>query len=108
MISRGMSLPPELRRLSPGLQTIHLQESTTMVNDSVGALHVALVAAIVGWLVFCISHSIAVWKKRNSNGENQGSRGLLFVGLMLAVAALAAGWLDRELTRRAGVILGTD
>jgi hypothetical protein len=79
-----------------------------MVNESVGALHVALVAAIVGWLVFCISHSIAVWKKRNSNGENQGSRGLLFVGLMLAVAALAAGWLDRELTRRAGVILGTD
>src|SRR5580704_1141653 len=79
-----------------------------MVNESVGALHVALVAAIVGWLVFCISHSIAVWKKRNSNGENQGSRGLLFVGLVLAVAALAAGWLDRELTRRAGVILGTD
>jgi hypothetical protein len=79
-----------------------------MVNESVGALHVALAAAIVGWLVFCISHSIAVWKKRNSNGENQGSRGLLFVGLVLAVAALAAGWLDRELTRRAGVILGTD
>ncbi len=79
-----------------------------MVNDSVGALHVALAAAIVGWLVFCISHSIAVWKKRNSNGKNQDSRGLLFLGLLLVVAALAAGWLDRELTRRAGVILGTD
>lgn len=79
-----------------------------MVNESVGALHVALAAAIVGWLVFCISHSVAVWKKRNSNGENRGSLGLLIVGLMLAVAALAAGWLDRELTRRAGVILGTD
>ncbi len=79
-----------------------------MVNESVGALHVALAAAIVGWLVFCISHSIAVWKKRNSNGENRGSLGLLIVGLMLAAAALAAGWLDRELIRRAGVILGTD
>jgi hypothetical protein len=78
------------------------------VNDSVGALHVALAAAIVGWLVFCISHSIAVWKKRNSNGENHASRGLLFMGLLLVVAALAAGWLDREMTRRAGVILGTD
>jgi hypothetical protein len=85
-----------------------LSEEKSMVNDSVGALHVALAAAIVGWLVFCISHSIAVWKKRNSNGENHASRGLLFMGVLLAVAALAAGWLDRELTRRAGVILGTD
>jgi multidrug resistance efflux pump len=103
-----MSLPPELRRLSPGLQTIHLQESTTMVNDSVGALHVALAAAIVGWLVFCISHSIAVWKKRNSNGEHRDSRGLLFTSVLLVVAALAAGWLDLALTRRVGVIQGTD
>ena len=79
-----------------------------MVNDSVGALHIALAAAVVGWLVFCISHSIAVWKKRNSNGVNRGSLGLLFMGLMLAGAALGAGWMDREMTRRAGVILGTD
>ena len=79
-----------------------------MINDSVGALHVALAAAIVGWLVFCISHAIAVWKKRNSNGETQGSLGLLYLGALLAVAALASGWMDRELTRRAGVILGTD
>ena len=79
-----------------------------MVNESVGALHVALAAAIVGWLVFCISHSIAVWKKRNSNGQRRDSHGLLFTGALLVVAALAAGWLDLELTRRAGVILGTD
>ena len=79
-----------------------------MVNDSVGALHIALVAAVVGWLVFCVSHSIAVWRKRNASGENRGARGLLFAGVLLAVAALAAGWLDSELTRRAGVILGTD
>jgi biotin carboxyl carrier protein len=79
-----------------------------MVNDSVGALHVALAAAIVGWLVFCISHAIAVWNKRNAKGETQSSLGLLFLGLLLAMAALAAGWMDRELTRRAGVILGTD
>jgi len=79
-----------------------------MVNDSVGALHIALAAAVLGWLVFCVSHSIAVWRKRNASGENRGARGLLFVGLLLAVAAFAAGWLDRELTRRAGVILGTD
>ena len=79
-----------------------------MVNESVGALHVALAAAIVGWLVFCISHSIAVWKKRNSNGQRRDSHGLLFTGALLVVAALAAGWLDLELTRRPGVILGTD
>jgi hypothetical protein len=79
-----------------------------MITDSVGALHVALAAAIVGWLVFCISHSLSVWKKRNGNGEAPSSRGLLYAGLMLCVVALAAGWLDRELTRRAGVILGTD
>jgi multidrug resistance efflux pump len=79
-----------------------------MVSDSVGALHVALAAAVVGWLVFCISHSLSVWKRRNSNGEVPSSRGLLYAGLMLCIAALAAGWLDRELTRRAGVILGTD
>jgi len=79
-----------------------------MVNDSVGALHIALAAAVVGWLVFCVSHSIAVWRKRNANRENRGTRGLLFVGLLLAITAFAAGWLDREMTRRAGVILGTD
>jgi hypothetical protein len=79
-----------------------------MVNDSVGALHIALAAAVVGWLVFCISHSLAVWKKRNANGGPQGSRGLLYVGLLLCLVALAGGWLNRELTRRAGVILGTD
>jgi hypothetical protein len=79
-----------------------------MVNDSVGALHIALAAALVGWLVFCISHSLAVWKKRNSNGSPKSSRGLLYVGLFLCAVALAGGWLNRELTRRAGVILGTD
>ncbi len=79
-----------------------------MVNDSVGALHIALAAAVVGWLVFCISHSLAVWKRRNANGSPQGSRGLLYVGLLLCAVALAGGWLNRELTRRAGVILGTD
>ena len=79
-----------------------------MVNDSVGALHVALAAAVVGWLVFCVSHSLAVWKKRNANGNPRSSRGLLYLGLLLCAAALAGGWLNRELTRRAGVILGTD
>ncbi len=79
-----------------------------MVNDSVGALHIALVAALVGWLVFCISHSLAVWKKRNANGSPKSSRGLLYVGLFLCAVALSGGWLNRELTRRAGVILGTD
>lgn len=79
-----------------------------MISDSVGALHVALAAAVVGWLVFCISHALSVWKKRNANGDDRSSRGLLYVGLMLCIAAVAAGWLDRELTRRAGVILGTD
>ena len=91
----------------PNCEKVVIEEKR-MANDSVGALHIALVAAVVGWLVFCVSHSIAVWRKRNANGENRGGRGLLFVGLLLAVAALAAGWLDRELTRRAGVILGTD
>jgi multidrug efflux pump subunit AcrA (membrane-fusion protein) len=79
-----------------------------MVNDSVGALHVAIAAAVVGWLVFSISHSFAVWKKRNANGETRPSRGLLYLGLFICAAALTAGWLNRELTRRAGVILGTD
>ena len=92
---------------SPNCEVIR-NRGKRMVNDSVGALHIALAAAVVGWLVFCVSHSIAVWRKRNANGENRGGRGLLFVGLLLAVAAFAAGWLDRELTRRAGVILGTD
>ena len=78
------------------------------MNSSVGALQIALAAAVVGWLVFIISHSFAVWKKRNANGDSQSSRGLLFVGLLLCAVALAGGWLDRELTRRAGVILGTD
>src|SRR6202020_2343258 len=79
-----------------------------MVNDSVGALHVALAAAVVGWLVFVISHSFAVWKTRNPNGGSQPSRSLLYIGLLLCAVALAGGWLNRELTRRAGVILGTD
>jgi multidrug efflux pump subunit AcrA (membrane-fusion protein) len=79
-----------------------------MVDDSVGALHVALAAAVVGWLVFSISHSLAVWKKRNASAQPRPSRGLLYLGLFVCAAALAAGWLNRELTRRAGVILGTD
>jgi len=79
-----------------------------MVDDSVGALHVALAAAVVGWLVFVISHSFAVWKTRNPNGGSQPSRSLLYIGLLLCAVALAGGWLNRELTRRAGVILGTD
>jgi multidrug resistance efflux pump len=79
-----------------------------MVDDSVGALHVALAAAVVGWLVFSISHSFSVWKKRNGNGEPRPSRGLLYLGLFVCAAALAGGWLNRELTRRAGVIQGTD
>jgi len=78
-----------------------------MVNDSVGALHVALAAAIVGWLVFCISHSVAVWKKRNAASASR-SRGILYVGLLIFAAAVAGGWLNREMTRRAGAILGTD
>jgi multidrug resistance efflux pump len=78
-----------------------------MVNDSVGALHVALAAAIMGWLVFSISHSVAVWKKRNA-ASARGSPGILYVGLLIFIAALAAGWLNREMTRRAGAILGTD
>jgi hypothetical protein len=79
-----------------------------MVNDSVGALHIALAAAVLGWLVFCISHSLSVWKKRNASGRPRGSHGLLYAGLLLCAAALAGGWLNRELTRRAGVVLGTD
>lgn len=79
-----------------------------MVTESVGALHVALAAAVVGWLVFCISHSLAVWKRRNASEESQSSCGLMFAGFLLCLAALAAGWLDRELTSRAGVIMGTD
>jgi hypothetical protein len=51
---------------------------------------------------------LAVWKKRNASEESQSPRGLLLVGFLLCLAALAAGWLDRELTRRAGVIMGTD
>jgi hypothetical protein len=78
------------------------------VNDSVGAFHIALAAAVVGWLVFVISHSFAVWKKRNDNGDPHVSRGLLYIGLLLCAVAFAGGWLNRELTRRAGVILGTD
>jgi multidrug efflux pump subunit AcrA (membrane-fusion protein) len=78
------------------------------VNDSVGAFHIALAAAVVGWLVFVISHSFAVWKKRNADGDPHISRGLLYIGLLLCAVALAGGWLNRELTRRAGVILGTD
>ena len=79
-----------------------------MVDDSVGALHVALAAAVVGWLVFVICHSFAVWKTRNANGGPHVSRSLLYIGLLLCGVALAGGWLNRELTRRAGVILGTD
>jgi len=79
-----------------------------MVSDSVGALHIALAAAVIGWLVFCVSHALSVWKKRNANGETHSSRGLIYAGLLLCVVALTAGWMDRELTRRAGVILGTD
>jgi multidrug efflux pump subunit AcrA (membrane-fusion protein) len=78
------------------------------VNDSVGAFHIALAAAVVGWLVFVISHSFAVWKARNANGGPHVSRSLLYIGLLLCAVALAGGWLNRELTRRAGVILGTD
>jgi multidrug efflux pump subunit AcrA (membrane-fusion protein) len=78
------------------------------VNDSVGAFHIALAAAVVGWLVFVISHSFAVWKTRNANGGPHVSRSLLYIGLLLCAVALAGGWLNRELTRRAGVILGTD
>jgi hypothetical protein len=78
------------------------------VNDSVGAFHIALAAAVVGWLVFVVSHSFAVWKKRNANGDPHISRSLLYIGLLLCAVALAGGWLNRELTRRAGVILGTD
>jgi hypothetical protein len=78
------------------------------VNDSVGAFHIALAAAVVGWLVFVISHSFAVWKKRNADGDPHVSRSLLYIGLLLCAVALAGGWLNRELTRRAGVILGTD
>ena len=78
------------------------------MNDSVGAFHIALAAAVVGWLVFVISHSFAVWKKRNADGDPHISRGLLYIGLLFCAVALAGGWLNRELTRRAGVILGTD
>src|ERR1700733_11574472 len=92
---------------SPNCEVIR-NRGKRMVNDSVGALHIALAAAVVGWLVFCISHSLGVWKKRNANGSPRSSRGLLYVGLFLCTAALAGGWLNRELTRRAGVILGTD
>jgi hypothetical protein len=78
------------------------------VNDSIGAFHIALAAAVVGWLVFVISHSFAVWKTRNASGDPHISRSLLYIGLLLCAVALAGGWLNRELTRRAGVILGTD
>jgi hypothetical protein len=85
-----------------------LRSEECTVNDSVGAFHIALAAAVVGWLVFVISHSFAVWKTRNANGGPHVSRSLLYIGLLLCAVALAGGWLNRELTRRAGVILGTD
>jgi hypothetical protein len=80
-----------------------------MGNDSVGALHVALVAAVVGWLVFSISHTISVWRKRNASGNGtSGGLGFIGLGVALCLAGLLAGWLNSQLTRRAGVILGTD
>ena len=63
-----------------------------MVTESVGALHVALAAAVVGWLVFCISHSLAVWRKRNASEEPQSSRGRLFAGRDALPRLPQAGW----------------
>jgi multidrug resistance efflux pump len=79
-----------------------------MNTGSVGALHVALVAAFVGWIVFSLSHSALVWKKRNAGDTSSRSIGWLLVAMLLCSAALAGGWLNRELQRRAGIISGTD
>src|SRR5450432_761319 len=79
------------------------------MNDSVGALNVALVAAVAGWLMFSICHAVAVWRKRNHAADGkQQSFGVLWLGSALLLLGLLAGWLNSQLTRRAGVILGTD
>lgn len=79
-----------------------------MINGSVGALHVALVAAFLGWIVFSFSHSAATWQKRNAGSSSTRTIGWLIVAMLLSGAALAGGWLNRELQRRAGIISGTD
>ncbi len=79
-----------------------------MVNGSVNALHIALAAAVVGWLMFSLSHSVAVWKKRNASEGSGRHFGLLCAALALCCVALLGSWFNRELTRRAGVIAGTD
>ena len=79
-----------------------------MVNGSVNALHIALAAAVVGWLVFSLSHSIAVWKKRSAAAVGRRSLGLLFAAALLCCIGLVGGWLNRELVRRAGAVAGTD
>lgn len=77
-------------------------------GGSVEALHIAVIAGVCGYLVFCISHAFAIWRKRQQAG-NGGKRLFpwqLLIGL--SVVLIAVGWLEREMTRRSGVVLGSD
>lgn len=82
--------------------------ASSFEGGSVEALHVAVIAGVCGYLVFCISHAFAIWRKRQqASGENARPfpwQLLLGLGGIL----IAVGWLEREMTRRSGVVLGND
>jgi cytochrome bd-type quinol oxidase subunit 1 len=42
-------------------------------GENVRALHVVLAAAVVGYLVFCLSHAYAVWLERQQ-ASTSGTR----------------------------------
>ena len=75
--------------------------------DSILVLKVAFIGGLLGFVVFCASYSIAVWRKRNKGRSRLLAR-LSFLTLMLGAGGGLGTWGYNELSERSGVLGGND
>ncbi len=81
------------------------------MGDTVLLVRLVAASALVGLLVFCVAHTVQVWRKRNAKkaGPDGGSpvgRRLAWGCLIAGVVLLPASAVHQEMTRRDGVLTG--
>src|SRR5215208_5314539 len=73
-------------------------------------LRVALLAALVGFIAFCASYTLFMWRKRNQSHRGQTTR-LVRVAHALSMfgcASLVGWWALNEFRGRSGIVGGSE
>jgi multidrug resistance efflux pump len=74
--------------------------------DASTVLRLAVLAGLAGFLVFCASYSLTVWRKRNHDRPSPFRWGSAIMAA--GVFAALASWIFNEYTDRPGVVSGND